>query len=160
MQHWLNLNTNSTEGSYVTDHTHTQMLAVQGAVNACSTLTATLPSPRLRLKELSGGHIVCPYLRLLDRLSSVSLFTTTWVEPPWLSSCITSIYGTHKRTWSSGISFLRYLWVKYGTVSLPIFNTFSCGFNPSRHHNFQLFSYNKVMVLKKEVTKTNVLVSS
>lgn len=112
-----------------------------------------LPSPQLRLKELSGGQIVCPYLRLLDRLSSVSLCKTTWLEPPWLSSCITSIYGTHKQTWSSGICFLRYLWVKYGTVSLPIFNTFSCGFNPSRHHYFQLFSYNKVMVLKKVVTK-------
>lgn len=50
------------------------------------------------LKSPHSSCVVCPYLRLLDRLSSVSLVTTTWVEPPWLSSCITSICGTQAHT--------------------------------------------------------------
>lgn len=58
MQHWLNLNTNSTEGSYVTDHTHTQMLAVQGAVNACSTLNNTLLPPAQAQGTVSRPYCV------------------------------------------------------------------------------------------------------
>ena len=46
----------------------------------------------------TSACVFCPYLRLLERLSSVSLVTTTWVEPPWLSSCMTSICDTQTHT--------------------------------------------------------------
>lgn len=50
---------------------------------------------------LNQSCVFCPYLRLLDKLSSVSLVTRTWVEPPWLSSCITSIWDTQTNIYST-----------------------------------------------------------
>lgn len=76
MEPWVN----STLESDVTACTHTNMLPEK-----CALHTHT--------------RVVCPYLRLLDRLSSVSLVTTMWVEPPWLSSCITSICDTQANTY-------------------------------------------------------------
>lgn len=73
----------------------------------CSLTSHLVSQPRKWCTQEKSGmwtlkyglsRVFCPYLRLLDRLSSVSLVTTTWVEPPWLSSCITSICDTNTHT--------------------------------------------------------------